>query len=396
VRALLRDGGAPSPAERTEALRQVSRLVSSYEGIVRRYPTSGLCRQRAVQGASLAEAAYRPLRTRGRSQHGRAPLRVAGPRVPGEPAGPARADAGGGPRESRGRRGHAAAGARCRRQCPRRRRPCRPQTLWCARRDRRSPLPCPPARPRRSSAPARATVTDIQRVVLQDSVRVTLELDHEAPYYEERITGPDRVFFDLRGAQLSAHLTDKVITLLRRHRAPDSARAGIRTGRCGWYSIWTAWPATAWFTLYNPYRVVIDCERAAAVAVKQATVTPPTRVAADTSSEAPPPPAAPGAGAAASLAPAASAEKREVAATPTTTRSDSASRGRGADTSRQRPRWPLSNGRGAVLAFPAAGLGISRHRHRSRARRPRPRGPTGTGSRSRPDARPSAPAGRSC
>ena len=67
----------------------------------------------------------------------------------------------------------------------------------------------------------RAVLTDIQRVVLQDSVRVTLSLDREVPYSDERIAGPDRVFFDLKGAQLAAPLVDKILSVLGRHRAAD-------------------------------------------------------------------------------------------------------------------------------------------------------------------------------
>jgi N-acetylmuramoyl-L-alanine amidase len=354
VRALLRDGGDPSPTERTEALRQVSRLVSTYEGIVRRYPTSGYADNALWQGASLAEAAYRRF---GRADDRSTAVRLYTWLAREYPASPlvrrARTQVAGLEKAEAVEATLPPAPA--------------PVSVPAA-----PPAPGPLVRPAGPSvsaavpagaataisASARATLTDIQRVVLQESVRVTLELDQEAPYYEERITGPDRVFFDLRGAQLSAHLTDKVITYsddivrqIRTGRHPNgTVRVVLDLDGVARYSV---------FTLYNPYRVVIDCERAAAVAVKQATVTPPTRVAADTSPEAPPPPAAPGAGAAASLAPAASAEKREVAATPPTTRSTPPAAAV-EPTPPAAPAVPLSNGAGGFSLSRQLGLGISR------------------------------------
>ena len=43
-----------------------------------------------------------------------------------------------------------------------------------------------------------ATIRSIRRTVLPDAVRIIIELDGEVVFQQERITGPDRVFLDLR------------------------------------------------------------------------------------------------------------------------------------------------------------------------------------------------------
>ena len=106
----------------------------------------------------------------------------------------------------------------------------------------------------------RATLTEIQRTVMPGFVRVTLALDREVAYLEQRLTGPARVYFDLQNAQLTAPLLDTVLTY------PSDVVNKIRTGRhpervvrvvldledVAKYSV---------FTLYNPFRLVIDAER---------------------------------------------------------------------------------------------------------------------------------------
>ena len=112
------------------------------------------------------------------------------------------------------------------------------------------------------STPARATLTSIQRVVLANTVRVTLELDKEISYREERLAGPARLFFDLKNVQLTPALMDKVISYnsdviskIRVGRHPDNTvRVVLDFEEVSKHSV---------FTLYNPFRLVIDAERAA-------------------------------------------------------------------------------------------------------------------------------------
>ena len=120
----------------------------------------------------------------------------------------------------------------------------------------------------------RATLTGIQRVVLPDSVRVTLELDKEVSYREERLAGPSRVFFDLKNVEVTAALKDKVLSYnsdivnkIRVGRHPDNTvRVVLDFEEVSKYSV---------FTLYNPFRLVIDAERAATRAATIAIPAPP-------------------------------------------------------------------------------------------------------------------------
>jgi N-acetylmuramoyl-L-alanine amidase len=137
-----------------------------------------------------------------------------------------------------------------------------------------------PSAPAPVATPERATLLSIARSVLPETVRVTIELSREVPYREERIAGPARVFFDLRGVQLTPALLDKVLTYsddvvrqIRVGRHPESTvrvvldQEGVRR-----HSV---------FTLYNPYRIVIDSERTTPVAVTQPRVTAPVQTIAD-------------------------------------------------------------------------------------------------------------------
>ena len=111
-------------------------------------------------------------------------------------------------------------------------------------------------------SPERATLTSIHRVVLPNTVRVTLELDKEVVYREERLSGPSRLFFDLKNVQLTPELMDKVLTYgsdvvskIRVGRHPDNTvRVVLDFEEVAKYSV---------FTLYSPFRLVIDAERPA-------------------------------------------------------------------------------------------------------------------------------------
>jgi N-acetylmuramoyl-L-alanine amidase len=144
-----------------------------------------------------------------------------------------------------------------------------------------------------------AILTGIERTVMPEAVRITLSLDREVTYREERLAGPARVFFDLKDVQPAADLRDAVLRYpvdavkqIRVGRHPDNTvRVVLDLEEVKKYSV---------FTLYNPFRLVIDCESAAAVAK----VAPPMAPLADpvappvaspvlaTSKEPPPPPPA--------------------------------------------------------------------------------------------------------
>lgn len=135
------------------------------------------------------------------------------------------------------------------------------------------------------AAGERATLTEIERTVMAGSVRVTLALDREVAYVEQRLSGPERVYFDLRNVQLTSALVDTVLTYpsdvvnkIRTGRHPDDVvRVVLDLEDVANYSV---------FTLYNPFRLVIDAERTAARAATTEVPAPPPPLA---ESEAPPP-----------------------------------------------------------------------------------------------------------
>jgi N-acetylmuramoyl-L-alanine amidase len=107
------------------------------------------------------------------------------------------------------------------------------------------------------SKPAR--LRSVSRTVLTNLVRVTIELDREVPYHDERIANPDRVFIDLPNvkADHSARQTQKfesgVVRQIRVGRpSEETTRVVLEIDGTASHSV---------FALYNPYRLIIDCER---------------------------------------------------------------------------------------------------------------------------------------
>jgi N-acetylmuramoyl-L-alanine amidase len=111
---------------------------------------------------------------------------------------------------------------------------------------------------------ALATIKDIRRTVLPDAVRVIIELDSEVPFHQERISDPDRVFVDLSGTRPAPGFGDRtirfevdadVVRQVRLGRHPNNTtRIVLDTAGVSSYSV---------YPLYGPFRIVIDCVRAA-------------------------------------------------------------------------------------------------------------------------------------
>ena len=134
-----------------------------------------------------------------------------------------------------------------------------------------------------------ATIASIKREVLPDAVRVTIEVDAETSFHEERIDGPSRIFIDFSSAKTVAALQDRTLRFdgdsdpvhqIRIGRRPDNTtRVVLDAVGVGSYSV---------YPVYNPYRLVVDCSRAP-VAPRTPPVqttsapakpSPPTRIAA--------------------------------------------------------------------------------------------------------------------
>jgi N-acetylmuramoyl-L-alanine amidase len=105
-----------------------------------------------------------------------------------------------------------------------------------------------------------STIRSVRRDVLPEVVRITVELDREVSFYQERIEGPARLFFDLKGTRAVPTLVDAtlrydsdVVRHIRLGRHPNSTtRIVLDLENVPRYSV---------FTRYNPYRIVIDAER---------------------------------------------------------------------------------------------------------------------------------------
>jgi N-acetylmuramoyl-L-alanine amidase len=108
-------------------------------------------------------------------------------------------------------------------------------------------------------SPGTGAIVSVTRTTLNDLVRVIIELDREVPYHEERITNPDRVFIDLRGIKPAKGLKrtmkfDEGVVRQVRIGQPteDVTRVVLEVDGTASHSL---------FALYNPYRLVVDCER---------------------------------------------------------------------------------------------------------------------------------------
>ena len=121
---------------------------------------------------------------------------------------------------------------------------------------------------RRLDAPVQ--IRAIHREPLADVVRVTIELDGEVPYHEERLDGPARVFFDFTGTYAAPPLRDATLAFdddgmvreIRLGRHPgQTTRVVLDIEDVDHYSV---------YSLYNPYRLVIDTVPTASMQARRA------------------------------------------------------------------------------------------------------------------------------
>ena len=109
------------------------------------------------------------------------------------------------------------------------------------------------------------TIRDIKRTTLPDGVRVSIEMDGESLFRSETLENPRRVFFDLKSVRAASPLldatlrfSDDIVREIRLGRHPrNTTRVVMDLEAVESYSV---------FTLYNPYRLVVDFKRTAAPA----------------------------------------------------------------------------------------------------------------------------------
>ena len=116
------------------------------------------------------------------------------------------------------------------------------------------------------SAPGRPTnaLTAVRREVLPDALRITLDLGQEVTFRSDRLDGPPRVFIDFDNTRpveaikdATIPFSEDVVRQVRIGRQTESrTRVVMDLNGAGRHSI---------YTLYNPYRVVIDFTRGPAL-----------------------------------------------------------------------------------------------------------------------------------
>jgi N-acetylmuramoyl-L-alanine amidase len=225
VRAMLADESASD-----SVLKSVRAVVTSYEAIVRRHPTSSYCDNALWQAGRLSldafqrfgeprdrDAGVRLLRFLA-SEYPTSKLARQVPQILGETAGSVSSPA-------------------VKAKTPERDAPVHPARL--------------------------AVIKTIHRALLPDAVRVTIELDAEVPsFHEERIAGPARIFVDFPSTRAASDLVDQtlrfdgdtdIVRQVRVGRHPNATtRIVLDAAGVSSYSV---------YPLYNPYRLVIDCLR---------------------------------------------------------------------------------------------------------------------------------------
>jgi N-acetylmuramoyl-L-alanine amidase len=121
-----------------------------------------------------------------------------------------------------------------------------------------------------------ATIKGIRRAVLPDTIRIIVDIDREVTFHDERLSNPPRVFVDLPATRSNPALIDQTIRFesdadivrqVRVGRHPNrTTRIVLDAEGVSSYSV---------YPLYNPYRLVIDCLKAAPAAKPVATTSRP-------------------------------------------------------------------------------------------------------------------------
>ena len=258
-RALVRDR-AVRDARQSTTKQQIRSAIAAYERVVRKYPASGYCDNALWQAAELARLSWDRF---GEDIDRKTAERLLTLLKSGYPASPLIRDA------------ETALAAL---ETP------RTPAVPAARADSPSPPPAPAAAATTSPTSSRpstdtidaasAQVRRINRTSLPDGVRVSIEVDRELAFRQEQLENPRRLFFDLKGAHAAPELrdrtlkyTDDIVREIRLGRHPQNiTRVVLDTEGVESYSV---------FTLYNPYRVIVDFRRRGAPAATPIAFTPP-------------------------------------------------------------------------------------------------------------------------
>ena len=123
----------------------------------------------------------------------------------------------------------------------------------------------PPTVPPPVTPPGSATLTAIRHEAVGGVTRVTLEVDRETAFHGERLDNPTRVFVDLQQTRTLEPLRDAVIPVTI--AGLQRIRVGRHPGGLTRVVLDLTGPARhSVYSLYNPYRVVIDLDTPASQA----------------------------------------------------------------------------------------------------------------------------------
>jgi len=275
ARALARDRTVRD-ARQEATLQQIRGAIAAYERVVRRYPASGYSDNALWQASELSRLAWERF---GDDADKRTSVRLLKQLQAGYSSSSLLA-------------GAVASLAKLENE-----KPAAPVQAVVA----TTPPPSTPPSGPESPKPADSgvvTVRAISRTALPDGVRVSIEMDRELMFHQEQLKNPKRLFFDLRGAHLSPGLRDKtfsypddIVREIRLGRHPqNTTRVVMNTEGVESFSV---------FTLYNPYRLIVDFRRQGAPPpppIALLPVPPPvptTGVIRVETKTTPPPPAAP-------------------------------------------------------------------------------------------------------
>lgn len=258
-------------ARKSGDLAALRAAVTAYETVVRRHPRSGYCDDALWNGAELARFAF--------EKHGNAADRTTAERLYNW----LRKEY---PASAKARPAAAQVTALASAQKPPASAPTRPAAPAPA-----TPPPTPAAAPPPAATPPASTAAPAATAALRNVTvtplpkgdRITLEFDREVLFTSERLTDPDRVFFDMKQADYVAAVSaateqlsgTRVRTVRLGKQAGNQARIVLELAGT---------PSHSSFVLYHPFRLVIDIE---------SEVTPPPAPSAPAAPSTPPPAPAP-------------------------------------------------------------------------------------------------------
>jgi N-acetylmuramoyl-L-alanine amidase len=243
--ALARERAVRSAAA-APSLTQIRAAVAAYERIVRRFPRSGYSDNALWQGGNLALLAYERFGETRDRQTGTRLLKQLKAGYPSSSLVRQVDDV------LAGMEAPATGRVAARRTAAR-----------ASTREAESPVGTSSRETSPSGTPV--TIRSITRTALPDGVRVSIEMDRELLFRQERLENPQRVFFDLRNARASGELFDATL------KFQDDLVREIRLGRHPQQTTRVVMDAEgvdsySVFTLYNPYRVIVDFHRSGTAA----------------------------------------------------------------------------------------------------------------------------------